>query len=78
MGMILILLVPTIVLALLSFILFGSLRSMEMQVGFGGVLSRWENPLLFWLMVALQISGILVLLAIIYWEIFILPDMVMS
>jgi hypothetical protein len=61
---------------LMSCKLFNSLRTMEIQMGV--VLLRYENPSLFWFVIAFQCLVIGALLAIIYWPIFILPNQVMS
>jgi hypothetical protein len=47
-------------------------------MGVGVVLSRYESPSLFWLVIAFQCLVIGALLAIIYVPIFILPNQVMS
>ncbi len=64
--------------ALMSCKLFNSLRTMEVQMGMGVVLLRYERPSLFWMVIAFQCSVIGALLAIIYWPIFVLPNQVMS
>jgi hypothetical protein len=63
---------------LMSFKLFNSLRAMEIQMGVGVVLLRYESPLLFWFVIAFQCLVIGALFAIIYWIVFILPNHVMS
>jgi hypothetical protein len=64
--------------ALMSCKLFNSLRTMEVQMGMGVVLLRYESPSLFWFVIAFQCLVIGVLFAIIYWSFFILPNQVMS
>lgn len=71
--MFLILLPASVAFALLAFSMFRNLRSMEMHVGLGVILSRWESPLLFWLMIILKFSVLAAVLALIYWTVFILP-----
>jgi hypothetical protein len=63
---------------LMSCKLFNSLRTMEIQMGVGVVLLRYESPSLFWLVIAFQCLVIGALLAIIYVPFFILPNQVMS
>jgi hypothetical protein len=63
---------------LMSCKLFNSLRTMEIQMGMGVVLLRYESPSLFWLIIAFQCLMIGTLLAIIYLRFFILPNQVMS
>ena len=63
---------------LMSCKLFNSLRTMEIQMGVGVVLLRYESPSLFWLVIAFQYLVIGALLAIIYVPFFILPNQVMS
>ena len=63
---------------LMSCRLFNSLRTMEIQMGMGVVLLRYESPLLFWFVVGFQCLVIGALLAIIYLAFFILPNQVMS
>jgi hypothetical protein len=58
--------------------LFNSLRQMEVQMGVGLVLAKRDNPLLFWSVVGTQCLGAGVLLAMIYYAIFVLPDRIMS
>jgi hypothetical protein len=65
-------------LVLMSGKLFNSLRTMEIQMGMGVVLLRYESPSLFWFVIAFQCLMIGTLLAIIYWPFFILPNQVMS
>src|SRR5258706_1645498 len=52
--------------ALMSLKLFNSLRTMQIQMGVGVVLLRYESPLLFWFVIAFQCLVIGALLAIIY------------
>lgn len=73
-----ILFVVIIAFALLASRLFTSLRTMQIQLGFGAILLRYESPVLFWLAIALQCLGLGTLLAIIYWGFFVLPNQVMS
>jgi hypothetical protein len=58
--------------------LFSSLRMMEIRMGMGVVLLRYESPSLFWFVIALQCLAIGALLAIICWVCFVLPNHVMS
>ncbi|MFG3598338.1 hypothetical protein [Bradyrhizobium sp. RDI18] len=58
--------------------LFNSLRTMEVQMGMGVVLLRYESPSLFWFVIAFQCLVIGALLAIIYCAFFILSNQVMS
>ena len=78
MQMLTMLLPVFLAFALMSCRLFNSLRSMEIQMGMGVVLLRYESPSLFWFVVACQCLAIGALLAIIYWPFFILPNPVMS
>jgi hypothetical protein len=57
--------------ALSSWILFNSLRTMQIGMGMGVVLSRYENPRLFWCVITLQCALIGALLAILYWGLFV-------
>lgn len=63
---------------LMSCKLFNSLRTMEIQMGMGVVLSNYESPSLFWFVIAFQCLVIGALLAIIYWPVFVFPNQVMS
>lgn len=63
---------------LMSCKLFNSLRKMEIQMGVGVVLLRYESPSLFWFVIAFQCLVIGALLAVIYVPFFILPSQVMS
>jgi hypothetical protein len=63
-------------LALISLKLFNSLRNMQIQMGVGVVLSRYESPLLFWFVIAFQCSVIGVLLGI--GLLFMFSDVIMS
>ncbi|MGY3505078.1 hypothetical protein ACVWYJ_005697 [Bradyrhizobium sp. USDA 4471] len=60
--------------ALAGFKLFNSLRTMQIPLGFGGVLLRDESPLLFWLAIALQCLGLGTLFSIIYVVCFVAPN----
>lgn len=73
MPVILILFVVMIAFALVGFKLFNSLRTMQIQLGFGAVLLRYESPLFFWLAIALQCLGLGTLFLIIYVVIFVAP-----
>ena len=64
--------------ALMSFKLFNSLQKMEIQMGMGVVLLRYESPSLFWFVIAFQCLLIGALLAIIYVPFFALPNQIMS
>ena len=63
---------------LMSCRLFNSLRTMEIRMGMGVVLLRYESPPLFWFVIGFQCFVIGALLAIIYWACFVLPNHVMS
>jgi hypothetical protein len=78
MQMLTMLLPVFLAFALMSCRLFNSLRTMEIQMGMGVVLLRYESPSLFWFVIAFQCLAIGALLAIIYWPFFILPNQVMS
>ncbi|NPU65631.1 hypothetical protein HL667_11550 [Bradyrhizobium sp. 83012] len=58
--------------------LFNSLRTMQVKVGVGLVLSRYDNPRLFWLLVGLQSLAIGVLLAVLYAAYVVLPNQIAS
>jgi hypothetical protein len=58
--------------------LFNSLRSMNIYMGVGLVLSRYENPFLFWLVITFQCLLLGALFATIYVPIFVLPNQIMS
>jgi hypothetical protein len=73
MPVILILLVVMVAFALVGFRLFNSLRTMQIQLGFGAVLLRYESPSLFWLALALQCLGLGTLFSIIYVLCFVAP-----
>jgi hypothetical protein len=75
MQVISILFVVMVAFALVALKLFNSLRTMQIEMGVGVVLS---NPLLFWLVIALQCLAVGGLVAIIYLACFILPNSVMS
>jgi len=64
--------------ALMSLKLFNDLRTMQIRMGIGVVLLRYEHPLLFWLMIGLECLVIGALLAIIYSVFFVLPYQIMS
>jgi hypothetical protein len=64
--------------ALMACKLFNSLRTMEVQMGMGVVLVRYESPSLFWFVIGFQCLVIGVLFAMLYWPIFMLPNQVMS
>ena len=59
---------------LMSLKLFNSLRTLQIQMGLGIVLSSDESPLMFWFVIAFQCLVIGVLLAIIYAAFFVLPN----
>lgn len=73
MPVTLILLAVMVAFALVGFRLFNSLRTMQIQLGFGAVLLRDESPLLFWLAIALQCLGLGTLFSIIYVLCFVAP-----
>ena len=73
-----ILFVLLLVLALASSKLFNSLRKMEIQMGVGVMLAKYDSPLLFWAVIAVQCLLVSGLLAIILWSIFCLPNHTMS
>ena len=64
--------------ALAALKLFNSLRTMQFQMGVGVVLSRYESPALFWLMIVLQCLAVGVPFGIIYSVFFVLPNQIMS
>jgi hypothetical protein len=63
---------------LMALKLFNSLRTMQVRMGVGVVLSRYENPVLFWIGIVLQSLALGVPFAIIYVTVFVLPNTVMS
>ena len=65
-------------LALMALKLFNSLRTMQVQMGVGVVLSRYDSPPLFWLVIGLQCLAVGALLAIIHAAYFVLPNQIMS
>jgi hypothetical protein len=67
-----------IAFAVMALKLFKSLRTMQIRMGVGVVLSVYENALLFWIVVALQCLAVGGLLAIVYVVYFVLPNQVMS
>ncbi len=73
-----ILFVAMIAFALTAFRLFNNLRTMQIELGFGAILPRYESPLLFWLAIALQCLGLGVLFSIIYVASFVAPNQPMS
>ncbi len=73
-----ILLAVLIAFALMAFRLFNSLRTMQIHLGFGAVLPRYESPQLFWLAIALQCLGLGTLFAIVYVVCFVAPNQPMS
>lgn len=70
--------VVMIAFALMAFRLFNSLRTMQIQLGFGAVLPRFESPTLFWLAIALQCLGLGALFAVFYVACFVAPNQPMS
>ena len=78
MPAILILIPVIFAFALMSLKLFNSLRTMQIRMGAGVVLSRYESPLMFWAVIAIQGLIIGTLLGIIYFAILVLPNQVMS
>jgi hypothetical protein len=58
--------------------LFNSLRQMKVRMRVGVVLAKRDNPMLFWSVVGIQCLGVCVLLAIIYFVIFVLPNRIVS
>jgi hypothetical protein len=72
------LLVVLPVFAVIALKLFNSLRTMQVQMGIGVVLSRYESPVLFWLLIALQSLALGVLFAITYAVYVLLPGQIMS
>jgi len=65
-------------LALMALKLFDSLRTMQVQMGVGVVLSRYDSPPLFWLVIGLQCLALGALLAMIQAAYFVLPNQIMS
>lgn len=49
---------------------------MQIQMGVGVVVSMYESPILFWLVISLQCLAMGALLAVIYAAYFILPNSV--
>jgi hypothetical protein len=78
MPVVMILFPVIVAFALMSFKLFNSLRTMQIRMGVGVVLLRYESPLLFWFVIVFQCLVIGALLAIICSMIFVLPNHVMS
>ena len=78
MQMLTMLLPVFLAFVLMSFRLFNSLRTMEIQMGMGVVLLRYESPSLFWFVIAFQCLVIGALLAIVYWPVFVFPSQIMS
>ncbi|MGY3606401.1 MULTISPECIES: hypothetical protein [unclassified Bradyrhizobium] len=58
--------------------LLSSLRQMEVRMGVGVVLAKRDNPMLFWSVVSIQSLGVGILLAIICFVIFVLPNKIMT
>jgi hypothetical protein len=73
-----ILLLVVIAFAWVAFKVFNCLRTMRIHMGVGVIVSKYENPLLFWLVIALQCLAMGALLGVIYAACFILPNSVMS
>ena len=65
-------------LAWICWKLFNSLRLMEIHMGVGVVLSRYDNPALFWAVIGIQAALIGLLLAVIGYVTLVLPNHVMS
>jgi hypothetical protein len=61
-----IVLAVVVAFALASWKLLNSLITMQIRMGVGVILSRYDSPLLFWFVIALQCLGIGALLAVIY------------
>jgi hypothetical protein len=74
MSVVTMLLPVAVAFVLMSLKLFNSLRTLQVQMGVGVVLSRDESPLMFWLVIAVQCLVIGALLAIIYAAFFVLPN----
>lgn len=57
---------PILLLALAATLLavFRSFRTMQIGMGVGVVISRYENPVLFWMTVALQCLALITVLVI--------------
>jgi hypothetical protein len=54
--------------------LLNSLITMQIRMGVGVILSRYDSPWLFWLVIALQCLAIGSLLAVLYLMFFVLPN----
>lgn len=74
MSVVTMLLPVVVAFVLMSLKLFNSLRTLQVQMGVGIVLSRDESPLMFWFVIAVQCLVIGALLAIIYAAFFVLPN----
>jgi hypothetical protein len=67
-----IMLVPLIgFFALIAWELFGSLRTLEVRMRGGGVVSRQEKPTLFWVLIAGQCWVLALTFAFLMWVIFV-------
>jgi hypothetical protein len=62
-----------VALALASWKLLNSLNNAKIRMGVGVILSRYDSPWLFWLVIALQCLALGVLLAVLYLMFFVLP-----
>ena len=78
MQVISIVFVVMVAFALVALKLFNSLRTMQIHMGVGVIVTRYESPLFFWLMIALQCSMLGALLGLIYAACFIFPTSIMS
>jgi hypothetical protein len=68
-----IVLAVVVAFALASWKLLNSLITMQIRMGAGVILSRYDSPWLFWLVIALQCLAIGALLAVLYLMFFVLP-----
>jgi hypothetical protein len=71
-------LLPALLVAWMCFKLFRSLLAMEIGMGVGVVLSRYENPILFWAVITIQCAAVGGLFAVIWYVVFVLPNRIMS
>ena len=68
-----IVLAVVVAFALASWKLLNSLITMQIRMGVGVLLSRYDSPRLFWLVIALQCLALGALLAVLYLMFFVLP-----
>jgi ABC-type Fe3+-siderophore transport system permease subunit len=78
MPVVMLLIILLLPLAWICWKLFTGLRSMEIRMGVGVVLSRYDNPILFWTVFALQCAFASLLVGTFGFIVFVLPHLTMT